>query len=73
MEVMKDQAKSIAAGMVVPKEETCKTCHNAESPTFKEFCFKEYSAKVEHLNPAKKRTEEELKALRACTCDKCKG
>ncbi len=65
----------VAEGEVVghPKMDTCTACHNAESPTFKEFCFKEFSAKIEHLNPSKKRTPEELEALRACTCDKCKG
>lgn len=65
----------VAEGEIVghPKMDTCTGCHNAESPTFKEFCFKEFSAKIEHLNPGKQRTAEELAALRACTCDKCKG
>lgn len=51
MDVMKDQAKSVAAGMVVPKEETCKGCHNAESPTFKSFEFAAAAAKIAHPNP----------------------
>jgi hypothetical protein len=32
MDVMKDRARATAAGMVLPTEATCKTCHNAESP-----------------------------------------
>jgi hypothetical protein len=51
--VMKDRAKSIAAGMIIPDEKLCKKCHNAESPTFKGFDYKTYSAKIAHPNPAK--------------------
>lgn len=50
--VMKDRAKSIAAGLIIPDEKLCKTCHNAESPHFKGFDFKEYSKKIAHPNPA---------------------
>ena len=53
MEVMKDQAKSIAGGMVLPKEENCKTCHNADSPSFKGFDYAAASAKIAHPNPQK--------------------
>jgi hypothetical protein len=51
MEVMKDHAKSVAAGMTVPDEATCKTCHNPESPTFKGFDYAAAKAKVAHPNP----------------------
>jgi hypothetical protein len=51
MDVMKDEAKSIAAGMVLPKEDTCKGCHNAESPTFKSFDFAAAKEKIAHPNP----------------------
>lgn len=51
--VMKDRAKSIAAGMIIPDEQLCKKCHNAESPHFKGFDYKTYLAKVQHPNPAK--------------------
>ncbi|UCF39310.1 MAG: cytochrome c family protein [Acidobacteriota bacterium] len=40
MKVMKDQKASIAAGLIVHGDnmgEYCATCHNAESPTYKEF------------------------------------
>lgn len=51
--IMKDQAKSIAAGMIIPDEKLCKKCHNAESPNFKGFDYKTYSAKIAHPNPSK--------------------
>ncbi len=48
----------------VPKEDTCKKCHNEESPNYKPFCFKFFEEKVRHFDPRKKRTEAELKALK---------
>jgi cytochrome c2 len=51
MKVMKDKAAAVAAGLVIPTEETCKKCHNAESPTFKGFDFKAMYAKIEHHIP----------------------
>jgi excinuclease UvrABC ATPase subunit len=58
MAIMKDKAKSIAAGMTEYKDEAaieakCKTCHNDKSPTFKEFRFKEMWAKIKHPVPKK--------------------
>lgn len=53
MEIMKDRARSIAAGMIVPDENTCKGCHNPESPTFKGFDFAQALQKVAHPNPQK--------------------
>jgi cytochrome c2 len=53
MKVMKDHDASIAAGLWVPEEKTCTACHNAESPTFKGFNFKEAYAKIEHHVPPK--------------------
>lgn len=56
MAVMKDKAKAIAAGLTDFKdkaaiEKTCKTCHNAKSPTFKGFKFEEMWAKIQHPIP----------------------
>jgi nitrate/TMAO reductase-like tetraheme cytochrome c subunit len=51
MDVMKDKAKAMAAGLVMPNEKTCTGCHNQESPTFKGFDFKTALAKVAHPNP----------------------
>lgn len=51
--IMKDKAKSIENGLIIPDEKLCKTCHNDQSPTFKGFNFKEYSAKIAHPDPSK--------------------
>jgi len=51
---------------------TCLGCHNAESPSFKPFCFHERMQEIRHLNPLKPRTAEELAALLVCGCaDPC--
>ena len=44
--------KGADVGLVTPSEKTCTGCHNAESPTFKAFNFKEMWAKIEHKIPA---------------------
>jgi len=45
----KDKDAAVAKGMVrKPNEETCKKCHNKNSPTFKGFNFEEYSKKGVH-------------------------
>lgn len=51
-----DKAKNKELGMIIPAkdEKSCTTCHNAESPTFKEFKFAEAWPKIEHAKPAKK-------------------
>jgi hypothetical protein len=56
MNVMKDKAKAIAAGLVLAKadEKLCMKCHNEESPTFKEFKYKDFWAKIKHPLPVKK-------------------
>ena len=51
--IMKDKAKAMAAGLILPDEKQCKKCHNAESPNFKGFDFKTYAAKIAHPNPSK--------------------
>ncbi len=50
--IMKDKAKAVAAGLVVPTEKTCVKCHNKKSPTFKGFNFAEAVKKV-HAHKAK--------------------
>jgi len=48
----KDAAKE--AGFIVkPTEESCKKCHNPESPTYKEFKYEEKLKKIAHPKPAK--------------------
>jgi hypothetical protein len=53
MAVMKDHAKAVGAGLVMPNEATCTQCHNPENPTHKGFDFAAYSAKIAHPNPQK--------------------
>ncbi|MGB2804902.1 MAG: cytochrome c family protein [Candidatus Zixiibacteriota bacterium] len=38
-------------GMIVPDEELCVTCHNEESPTYKEFKYKDAYKLIEHRTP----------------------
>ena len=42
-------------GMIVPDEELCITCHNQESPTYKEFKFKDAFKLIEHRTPERKK------------------
>jgi len=48
--------KAIAAGLVIGDsvKKVCVTCHNAESPTHKEFKFDVMWAKIKHQGPEKK-------------------
>lgn len=52
--VMKNRELSLSKGMIIPTEETCKGCHNEESPTYKPFNYAEMLAKIAHPNPANK-------------------
>lgn len=63
------QAPSPGEIIANPTADTCKQCHNEESPSYKPFCFHEFEKKIRHLNPMKPRTPEELAALDACSCD----
>lgn len=51
-----DAEKSKAAGLIQGEKnaKACQTCHNPESPTYKEFKFEPMWAKIEHAKPAKK-------------------
>lgn len=56
MKVMKDREASVEAGLVVWADEAaieaqCVTCHNEESPTYKEFNFAESYEKIKHDIP----------------------
>jgi hypothetical protein len=57
MSVMKDHAKSVAAGMtdyghdMTKIQAQCVKCHNSRSPTMKEFKFEEQWAKIKHPTP----------------------
>jgi hypothetical protein len=51
-----------------PKQELCLECHNKKSPSYQEFCFHEFNAKIRHLNPKKPRAAIDLGT---CSCPKC--
>lgn len=51
-----------------PKDDTCKRCHNEESPSYKPFCFKHFKKEIRHFDPRRKRTDAEVKAM-DCTGD----
>ncbi len=40
-----------SVGLVMPTEEVCMTCHNEESPTYKEFHFEERVKEIAHTFP----------------------
>lgn len=40
--------KALAAGLVLPGEKVCTSCHNEKSPTFKGFDFNAYKEKIKH-------------------------
>ncbi len=51
----KDPEGAMKLGMTDPANaELCTTCHNPESPTFKEFVYEEKVKTIRHLRPAKK-------------------
>lgn len=58
MKIMKDREMSIANGLVIPDAETCKGCHNADSPEEvaefgKDFDWEEMIATGVHALPTK--------------------
>ncbi|MBL7191772.1 cytochrome C554 [bacterium] len=51
MTVMKDSEAAKTAGLRMPDEEFCKTCHNPNSPNFEEFDFAKAWAEIKHEIP----------------------
>lgn len=51
--IMEDREASLAAGLILPTEETCVKCHNEESPTYQGFDFATYYEKIKHPVPEK--------------------
>ncbi len=49
--IMKDKAKAVAAGLIIPTEKDCVKCHNKKSPNFKGFNFAEAVKKVHDKKP----------------------
>lgn len=55
MSIMKSTEKSLAAGLIMPTEQVCKTCHKKEGNDFyKPFVYEEAVKKIAHPNPAAK-------------------
>ena len=54
LKVMKVKEDAMKNGLLVhsEKEKFCTTCHNSESPSYKEFKYEEYWAKIKHAKPA---------------------
>lgn len=50
--IMKDQAKSIENGLIIPDAKLCEECHNPKNPFHKPFNYDEYAKKIAHPNPA---------------------
>jgi len=49
-----------------PTVETCLKCHNKENPTFTKFCYFRSRDKINHMNPKKPRSKEELDNRLVC-------
>ena len=55
--IMRNREEAIANGLLIPNEETCRTCHNEESPSYQEFNYDEYFARIRHPRPESEGTE----------------
>ncbi len=51
--IMKDQAKALASGLILPEKKVCEKCHNKENPFYVPFNFETAVKKIAHPNPAK--------------------
>ena len=51
MRIMSDRDLAIANGLLIPNEQTCRHCHNRDSPTYREFTFDDYFARIRHSRP----------------------
>lgn len=51
--IMKDKTQAEANGLIIhtDKDAFCKTCHNSDSPTFKDFNLDDAWAKIQHPDP----------------------
>jgi hypothetical protein len=46
-----------------PTAETCRKCHNKDSPSAKPFAFKHYFKQIQHLDPRKNRAADFIDKL----------
>jgi len=63
--LVKLPAGEIAAGTL----DACLKCHNSESPTFKAMCVTEAFKEVMHLDPRKKRSDDDVAAMKKKMAD----
>jgi hypothetical protein len=51
--IMKDKELAKQNGLIINSnnEEFCKTCHNPDSPSYKEFKYDEFWGKIQHYKP----------------------
>ena len=52
--ITKGEQDGAAVGLMEPNEKVCVTCHNPESPTYKEFKFADRVKEVAHPDPTLK-------------------
>jgi hypothetical protein len=65
--VMKDSELARLAGLVDPGEKSCRTCHDASSPSLKPFDFKEKLKAIDHWSVERKKREARAEAAPAAT------
>lgn len=58
LSVMKDREAAIANGLIIPNEETCKTCHNTSNHKDLVFDFSKAYPIIEHKLPEKAAEEQ---------------
>jgi len=53
LSIMKDKQLAVTNGLIIHDEDAvwCKTCHNSESPFYKEFNYEESWEKIKHKDP----------------------
>ncbi|MEE9271024.1 MAG: cytochrome c family protein [Candidatus Krumholzibacteria bacterium] len=55
--VTSGKAEGASVGLIKPTKETCVTCHNEESPFYKEFDFEKMFAKIKHSVPEERKAK----------------
>jgi len=55
LSIMKDKQKAIDNGLIIhnEKEKFCTSCHNSDSPTYKEFNYDTFWDQIKHVIPPK--------------------
>ena len=56
--IMRNVEKAIANGLILPTGETCRKCHNEESPVYRPFDFHQMHAEIAHPRPKKEQSSQ---------------